>query len=255
MYRGTLVQEATATERIGGAPSGVGTDRTGGSRADFEERTGDALNLRDSMDRLDETHGRQFPGDRFGESLRKNRECLGEAPIRTNAASLTTQREELNPWRFAFLAGTQHRQYEVNTVKFDHVSLQRRLRSGRRLQSVLIRDLPPAPKSHREVGTHPLGWLFEEAEKVHLESHDPSGSWTTVPIGKAKGKQILDCMWVYIYKQNKKGRLVKCKARLVVRGDQEKRDDLRDTYAAILAARSLRTFMAIAARFDLELKQ
>ncbi|EEA25069.1 conserved hypothetical protein [Talaromyces marneffei ATCC 18224] len=187
---GTLVQEATARERIGGAPSGVGTDRTGGSRADFEERTGGALDLRDSIGSphliasLDETiHGKQFPGDRF------------------------------------------------------------------------VRDLPPAPKSHREVETHPLGWLFEEAEKAHLKSHDPYGSWTTVPIGKAKGKQILDCMWIYVYKQDKKGRLVKCKARLVVRGDQEKRDDMRDTYAATLAARSFRTFMAIAARFDLELKQ
>ncbi|KAL3704530.1 hypothetical protein TMatcc_008201 [Talaromyces marneffei ATCC 18224] len=244
---GTLVQEATARERIGGAPSGVGTDRTGGSRADFEERTGGALDLRDSIGSphliasLDETiHGKQFPGDRFGESLRKNRECLGETPIRNNAASLTTQQGELNPWRFAFLAGTRHRQYEVNTVKFDYASLQRRLRSGRRLQSLLVRDLPPAPKSHREVETHPLGWLFEEAEKAHLKSHDPYGSWTTVPIGKAKGKQILD---------------FKCKARLVVRGDQEKRDDMRDTYAATLAARSFRTFMAIAARFDLELKQ
>ena len=180
---GTLVQEATARECIDGAPSGVGTDRTGGSRADFEERTSGALNLRDSMDRLDETHGWQSPKDRFGESLR-----------RTNAASLTTRQGELNPWRFAFLAGTRHRQYEVNTVKFDHVSLQRRLRSGRRLQSILVCDLPPAPKSHQEVETHPLGWLFEEAEKAHLKSHDPSGSWTTVPISKAKGKQILDCM-------------------------------------------------------------
>ncbi|KAL3702648.1 hypothetical protein TMatcc_011227 [Talaromyces marneffei ATCC 18224] len=177
---GTLVQEATARERIGGAPSGVGTDRTGGSRADFEERTGGALDLRDSIGSphliasLDETiHGKQFPGDGFGESLRKNRECLGETPIRTNAASLTTQQGELNPWRFAFLAGTRHRQYKVNTIKFDHASLQQRLRSGRRLQSLLVRDLPPAPKSHREVETHPLGWLFEEAEKAHLKSHNP----------------------------------------------------------------------------------
>uniref|UniRef100_A0A093ULP4 Retrovirus-related Pol polyprotein from transposon TNT 1-94 n=1 Tax=Talaromyces marneffei PM1 TaxID=1077442 RepID=A0A093ULP4_TALMA len=202
---GTLVQEATARERIGGAPSGVGTDRTSGSRADIEERTGGALNLRDSMDCLDETHGKQFPGDRLGESLRKNRECLSETPIRTNAASLTTQQGELNPWRFAFLAGTRI--------------------------SLLVSDLPPAPKSHREVETHPLGWLFEEAEKAHLKSHDPYRSWTTVPIGKAKGKQILD---------------FKCKARLVVKVIKKKRY-MRDTYAATLAARSFRTFMAIAA--------
>ncbi|KAL3708719.1 hypothetical protein TMatcc_006703 [Talaromyces marneffei ATCC 18224] len=62
-------------------------------------------------------------------------------------------------------------------------------------------------------------------------------------------------MWVYVYKQDKKGRLVKCKARLVVRGDQEKRDDMRDIYTATLAARSFKIFIAITARFNLELKQ
>ncbi|KAE8551356.1 hypothetical protein EYB25_005241 [Talaromyces marneffei] len=250
-----LVQEATNRAGVGGAPVGVGMVRPTGSHTEFREGSGAALNLRDSTERLTETHGRHFLGDRSTGSLKKSKEYLIEFPTRTVDTVLTTQRGELNPWRFAFLAGTRHRQYEVNTVRFDHISLQRRLRSGRRLQSILVRDLPPAPKSHREVETHPLGWLFEEAEKAHLKSHDPSGSWMTVPIGKAKGKQILDCMWVYVYKQDKKGRLVKCKARLVVRGDQEKRDDMRDTYAATLAARSFRIFMAIAARFDLELKQ
>ncbi|EED13613.1 conserved hypothetical protein [Talaromyces stipitatus ATCC 10500] len=253
--RGSLVQEATTKEGPRGALDGVGTVRSRGSRAEFGDRPRGSPNLRDSMVGLREAHGRHILEDRPRGSLEKNGVGFREAPVKTVAAALTTQRGELNPWRFAFLAGTRHRQYEVNTVKFDHVSLQRRLRSGRRLQSVLVRDLPPAPKSHREVEKHPLGWLFEEAERDHLKSHDPSGSWTTVPIGKAKGKQILDCMWVYVYKQDKKGRLVKCKARLVVRGDQEKRDDTRDMYAATLAARSFRTFMAIAARFNLELKQ
>ena len=62
-------------------------------------------------------------------------------------------------------------------------------------------------------------------------------------------------MWVYIYKFNKHGGFVKCKARLVVRGDQQAKTRVEDTYAATLAARSFRTFIAIAARFDLELKQ
>uniref|UniRef100_A0A093ULN7 Retrovirus-related Pol polyprotein from transposon TNT 1-94 n=1 Tax=Talaromyces marneffei PM1 TaxID=1077442 RepID=A0A093ULN7_TALMA len=169
-----LVQEATNRAGVGGAPVSVGIVRPTGSHTKFREGSSAALNLRDSMERLTETRGRHFLGDRSTGSLKKSREYLIEIPTRTVDTVLTTQRGELNPWRF------------------DHVSLQRRLRSGRRLQSILVRDLPPAPKSHREVETHPLGWLFEEAEKAHLKSHDPSGSWTTVPIGKAKGKQILD---------------------------------------------------------------
>ena len=62
-------------------------------------------------------------------------------------------------------------------------------------------------------------------------------------------------MWVYAYKFDKRGFLSKCKARLVVRGDQQSKSTIGDTFAAMLAARSFRIFMAIAARFDLELKQ
>ncbi|EED15704.1 conserved hypothetical protein [Talaromyces stipitatus ATCC 10500] len=200
--RGSLVQEATTKEGPRGALDGVGTVRSRGLRAEFGDRPRGSPNLRDSMVGLREAHGRHILEDGPRGSLEKNGVGFREAPVKTVAAALTTQRGELNPWRFAFLVGTQHRQYEVNTVKFDH--------------------------------------LFEEAERDHLKSYDPSGSWTTVPISKAKGKQILN---------------FKCKARFVVRGDQEKRDDTRDTYAATLAARSFRIFIAIAARFNLELKQ
>ena len=59
-------------------------------------------------------------------------------------------------------------------------------------------------------------------------------------------------MWVYTYKTDKQHRLVKIKARLVVRGDQQRKGLQEDTYAATLAARSFRTLMAITARFNLE---
>jgi hypothetical protein len=62
-------------------------------------------------------------------------------------------------------------------------------------------------------------------------------------------------MWVYTYKFDKHGRFQKCKARLVVRGDQQRGLRTEDTYAATLAARSFRVLMAIAAKFDLELIQ
>ena len=82
-------------------------------------------------------------------------------------------------------------------------------------------------------------------------------SWTEISKEdpRAKGKQIIACMWVYVYKFDKHGRFKKCKARLVVRGDQEAKSQTEDTYAATLAGRSFRVLMAIAARFDLELIQ
>ncbi|KAI1515859.1 polyprotein [Pyrenophora tritici-repentis] len=102
-----------------------------------------------------------------------------------------------------------------------------------------------------------MGELFKEAEQSHLASHHQMNSWTEIPIKKIKqtGQQILDCMWVYTYKLNKHHRLLKCKARLVVRGDQQRNITSQDTYAATLASRSFRMLTAIAAKYDLELKQ
>ena len=60
-------------------------------------------------------------------------------------------------------------------------------------------------------------------------------------------------MWVYIYKFDKHGQFQKCKAQLVVQGDQQKELRTEDTYAATLAGRSFQVLMAIAARFDLKL--
>ena len=123
------------------------------------------------------------------------------------------------------------------------------------MKAIHRRDLPPPPTKHKDIESHPLGRLFEQAEKDHLQNHVPMNSWTVIDQTEARGEQILDSMWVYVYKFDKHGRLLKCKARLVVRGDQQARVGREDTYAATLAARSFRTFMAIAARFDLELRQ
>jgi hypothetical protein len=117
------------------------------------------------------------------------------------------------------------------------------------------RDMPVLPKRHKDLETHPLGDLFREAEKTHLESHKEMHSGREVQREEAAGKELLDCMWVYVYKFDKHGWFTKCKARLVVRGDQQTKSANEDTYASTLAGRSFRTLMAIAARFDLELIQ
>jgi hypothetical protein len=68
-----------------------------------------------------------------------------------------------------------------------------------------------------------------------------------------KGYRILNCKWVYVYKFNKHSCFMKTKAQLVVRGDQQAKSLMENTYTATLARRSFRTLIAIAARFNLEL--
>jgi hypothetical protein len=57
--------------------------------------------------------------------------------------------------------------------------------------------------------------------------------------------------WVFTYKFDKESYLAKYKARLVVRGDLQPRQD-EETYAATLAARIFRLLIALAAYFNLE---
>jgi len=61
-------------------------------------------------------------------------------------------------------------------------------------------------------------------------------------------------MWVFTYKLDKHGNLTKCKARLVVCGNQQDPGDL-PTRATTLASTTFRTLMAVTAQFDLETRQ
>jgi hypothetical protein len=85
----------------------------------------------------------------------------------------------------------------------------------------------------------------------HLKGHAERRSWDIVHRGEAKGHQILGCIWVFTYKTDKHGMLQRCKARLVICGNQQEPGDL-PIRATTLAATSFRTLMAVVAKFDLE---
>lgn len=159
------------------------------------------------------------------------------------------------PWAAAFMAGTQAGVFGHHEGKMiDKAQLTRMLSKGTRPHQS---QLPPPPTAYSDLKTHPLYEMFKEAERDHLESHKRMQSWSEGPSSPVKraGHQILGCMWVYTYKLDQNHHLLKCKARLVVRGDQQKNITSQDTYAATLASRSFRTLAAIAAKNDLELKQ
>ncbi len=117
------------------------------------------------------------------------------------------------------------------------------------------RDLPPELVNYRELKGH----LFEERFRTDMETHiqqhrQQFKSWESVRSANAKGQQVLGCQWVFKYKTNKHGRLQKCKARLVVFGNQQKRHDL-PTRATTLAITSLHVLLALVAKFDLRTLQ
>lgn len=159
------------------------------------------------------------------------------------------------PWAAAFMAGTEAG--NAGKYKGDPIDKARMKRLLAKGVPIHRSELPPLPTIHTNLDEHPMGELFKAAQRAHLDSHKVTKSWTEIPYrsAKATGQQILDCMWVYVYKFDKHNRFVKCKARLVVRGDQQRNITSQDTYAATLAGRSFRLLIAIAAKHDLELKQ
>jgi hypothetical protein len=112
-------------------------------------------------------------------------------------------------------------------------------------------ELPDALKSIKTLQFHPLKEEFQKAMHQHLKGHAKRRSWDTVYRDKAKGHQVLGYIWVFTYKTDKHGMLQRCKAKLVVCGNQQKPGDL-PTKATTLAATSFRTLMAVMAKFDLE---
>lgn len=157
---------------------------------------------------------------------------------------------KMTPWEASFLAGARDqvlgtwkgklfrrsnlRRFIRSKAAFQAISMTRNpearkrvldiVQEGQELSLLHRNDLPPPPKWHHELKDHELGnelgKVFEEAEKEHLRNHQPMSTWSRIAKKEAKGAQILDCMWVYVYKFDKHGKLLKCKVRLVVRGDQ-----------------------------------
>jgi hypothetical protein len=69
----------------------------------------------------------------------------------------------------------------------------------------------------------------------------------------AQDNEVLPLLWVFKYKFDNEGYLIKYKARICVRGDLQ--TTAEDTYAATLAIRIFRALMAIAAYFNMEVRQ
>jgi hypothetical protein len=129
-------------------------------------------------------------------------------------------------WHTAFQAGSTHRKNE-----------------------------PSAPKNYRELTGHKYEARFRESMQEQIDQHvDIFKSWTEVNKSEAKGRQILGCQWVYVYKTDKHRKITKCKARIVVCGNQQRECDL-PTRATTLATTSFRVLLATAAKFDLETLQ
>ncbi|KNG52825.1 reverse transcriptase rna-dependent dna [Stemphylium lycopersici] len=113
-------------------------------------------------------------------------------------------------------------------------------------------DLPPPPRHWKELKHHTHGKQFEAAAVTEFDSCWKKGTFASLDI-TAENTDAVPLIWVFTYKFDEDGYLLKYKARLVVRGDLQAQ--YGDTYAATLAARLFRALMALACAFNLKAMQ
>lgn len=116
-----------------------------------------------------------------------------------------------------------------------------------------IDNLPPPPQGWREMQQHPHRRQFEAAAEEEVAKLQSKNTW--LEVDRPSDHQILPILWVFTYKKDANGTLLKHKARLCVRGDLQVYNSREEVAAATGAFRTFRILAAIAAAFDLEIWQ
>ena len=114
-------------------------------------------------------------------------------------------------------------------------------------------ELPIEPSTWSEMLSQPHKAGFLAAVELEYSDLQEYSTFEAVPEAEAEDF-VIPTHWVFTYKFDDEGFLLKYKARLVVRGDLQPKQD-EETYAATLAARIFRFLIALAAYFNLEAKQ
>ena len=111
------------------------------------------------------------------------------------------------------------------------------------------------PRFYHQMLKHPEAAGFLRAIDVEIKALQSKKTWTEVPWKHAKeaGRTPIPTTWVFKYKFDNEGYLVKHKARLCARGDLQQTE--QDVYAATLAIRIFRALMAIVTAFGLSTRQ
>lgn len=113
-------------------------------------------------------------------------------------------------------------------------------------------QLPPIPKNWKAMISHPHADQFHQATRSEYKALESQGTFEEVEY--TDRIKPIPLKWVFTYKLDSDGFLLKHKARICVRGDLQQMTN-EDTYAATLAYKTFRTLMALTATFGYETKQ
>ncbi len=154
-----------------------------------------------------------------------------KTPRRQIYATALAQAAELTPFHTAFALGRE------KEAKFEG----------------LHRDtLPAEPRTWRQMTKHKFAAEFAMAADKEIQELARRDIYKWVK-KEAVTAMLLPLLWVFKYKFDTDGYLMKFKARLYVQGDLQSTE--QNMYAATLAICMFKALMAIAATFDLKIHQ
>ena len=110
------------------------------------------------------------------------------------------------------------------------------------------------PRSYREAMNGPNSSVWKSAADVEMESVLKNKTWELVDL--PPGKNAIGSKWVFKTKLNADGSINKYKARFVAQGyAQQHGIDYEETFAPVVKYVSLRTVLAIANQYNMEVHQ
>ncbi|KAH3904529.1 hypothetical protein HBI56_221980 [Parastagonospora nodorum] len=113
---------------------------------------------------------------------------------------------------------------------------------------------PPEPNKLKQARLHKYSTEWLGAEGAEYLAYEENGTWIIVVVVPV-GHRALPTKWVYKYKFDDAGKLVRFKARLVICGNRQDNDFWRERYAAVARATTLKTLLAMVAALGLECDQ
>ena len=162
---------------------------------------------------------------------------------------IDTQRTRKPSRRHTYIVALQ----DVSKLLGYHSAFSTHLREigSKRNAKIHQSTLPPESKTWKQMLAHPYTSQFKIA--TNKEFNTLLAKKTFEYVDEYSEEKPLPLMWVFKYKFDSDGYLIKYKARLYARGDLQSTDE--DTYAATLAAQTFRAMMSLVAAYDLETRQ
>ncbi|KAE9090712.1 Copia protein [Phytophthora fragariae] len=110
------------------------------------------------------------------------------------------------------------------------------------------------PGSYREAMSSPEAKQWKEAVRREIRAHIRNHTWDTVR--HPHGVKVIGCKWVFAYKFDEHGNIVRYKARLVALGCLQTRGvDYYYTYSPVASTNTIRVFLSVCCNKRLKIRQ